>query len=64
MVLVQKAKAGHNVLQKDETEAGQAYKYTRVVKVDEGTGGKVRLADEEYKVLGESRFRMSTRPIP
>jgi hypothetical protein len=31
------------------------YKYS-------GTDGKVRSADIEYKVLGENKFRISTRP--
>jgi hypothetical protein len=30
-------KAGDVVLQKDETKAGQTYKYARVVKAHEGT---------------------------
>ncbi len=39
------------------------YKYSRVVKVNEGTDGIVRSADFEYKVPGENKFRISTRPI-
>jgi hypothetical protein len=37
------------VLRKDETAAGQMYKYARVTKVHIGTYGKVRAADIEYK---------------
>jgi hypothetical protein len=39
------------------------YKYSGVVKVNEGTDGKVRLADIQYEVPGENKFRISTRPI-
>jgi hypothetical protein len=56
-------KAGDIVLRKDETAAGQTYKYAKVVKVHAGTDGKVRAADIEYKLPGESVFRMTTRPI-
>jgi hypothetical protein len=49
-------KVGDIVLRKDETAAGQTYKYARVAKVHVGTNGKVRAADEEYKVPGETRF--------
>ncbi len=57
------AKIGDIVLRKDETAAGQTYKYARVTKVHVGTGGKVRAADIEYKIPGEVRFRSTTRPI-
>jgi hypothetical protein len=56
-------KKGDIVLRKDETAAGQTYKYAKVVKVHAGTDGKVRAADIEYKLPGESVFRMTTRPI-
>ncbi len=45
---------GDIVLRKDETAAGQTYKYAKVVKVHAGTDGKVRAADIEYKLPGES----------
>jgi hypothetical protein len=56
-------KMGDIVLRKDETAAGQTYKYAKVVKVHTSTDGKVRTADIEYKLPGESVFRMTTRPI-
>jgi hypothetical protein len=56
-------KVGDIVLRKDETAAGQTYKYAKVVKVHVSTDGKVRAADIEYKLPGESVFRMTTRPI-
>jgi hypothetical protein len=56
-------KVGDIVLRKDETAAGQTYKYAKVVKVHVSTDGKVRAADIEYKVPGESVFRTTTRPI-
>ncbi len=56
-------KVGDVVLRKGKTEAGQTYKYARLLKVHEGLNGKVRSADVEYQVPGESKFRGSTRPI-
>jgi hypothetical protein len=56
-------KMGDIVLRKDETAAGQTYKYAKVEKVHTSTDGKVRAADIEYKLPGESVFRMTTRPI-
>jgi hypothetical protein len=56
-------KTGDIVLRKDETAAGQTYKYAKVTKVHTSTDGKVRAADIEYKLPGESAFRMTTRPI-
>jgi hypothetical protein len=56
-------RTGDIVLRKDETAAGQTYKYAKVVKVHAGTDGKVRAADIEYKLPGESVFRITTRPI-
>jgi hypothetical protein len=56
-------KTGDIVLRKDETAAGQTYKYAKVVKVHAGTDGKVRAAEIEYKLPGESVFRLTTRPI-
>jgi hypothetical protein len=54
---------GDIVLRKDETAAGQTYKYAKVVKVHTSTDDKVRAADIEYKLPGESVFRTTTRPI-
>jgi hypothetical protein len=56
-------KVGDIVLRKDENAAGQTYKYARIVNVHRGTDRKVRAAYVDYKVPGESKFRMSTRPI-
>ncbi len=56
-------KVGDIVLRKDETAAGQTYKYAKVVKVHTSKDGKVRAADIEYKLPGESVFRTTTRPI-
>jgi hypothetical protein len=56
-------KEGDIVLRKDETAAGQTYKYAKVVKVHTSADGKVRAADIEYKLPGESTFRKTTRPI-
>ncbi len=53
---------GDIVLRKDETAAGQTYKYAKVIKVHISTDGKVRAADIEYKLPGESVFRTTTRP--
>jgi hypothetical protein len=54
---------GDIVLRKDETAAGQTYKYAKVVKVHTSVDGKVRAADIEYRLPGESVFRTTTRPI-
>ncbi len=51
------------MLRKDETAAGQTYKYAKVIKVHTSADGKVRAADIEYKLPGESGFRTTTRPI-
>ncbi len=51
------------VLRKDETAAGQTYKYAKVTKVHTSADGKVRAADIEYKLPGESVFRTTTMPI-
>jgi hypothetical protein len=56
-------KVGYVVLRKDETAAGQTYKYAKVIKVHTSADGKVRAADIEYKLPGESAFRTTTRPI-
>jgi hypothetical protein len=56
-------KVGDIVLRKDETAAGQTYKYAKVIKVHVNTDGRVRAADIKYKLPGESVFRMTTRPI-
>jgi hypothetical protein len=56
-------KVGDIVLGKDETAAGQTYKYARVTKVHISTDGRVRAADVEYKLPGEVGFRTTTRPI-
>jgi hypothetical protein len=54
---------GDIVLRKDETAASQTYKYIKVVRVHTSADGKVRAADIEYKLPGESVFRTTTRPI-
>ncbi len=51
------------VLWKDEMAAGQTYKYARLMKVHIGLDGKVLSAGTEYKLLGESKFRTTTRQI-
>jgi hypothetical protein len=56
-------KVGDVVLRRDETAAGQTYKYARVIRVHTSTDGKVRAADVEYRLPGESAFRTTTRPI-
>jgi hypothetical protein len=56
-------KVGDVVLRKDETAVGQTYKYAKVVRVHTSADGKVRAADIEYKLPGESVFRTTTRPI-
>jgi hypothetical protein len=56
-------KVGDVVLRKDETAAGQTYKYAKVIKVHTSADGKVRAADIEYKLPRESVFRTTTRPI-
>jgi hypothetical protein len=44
------AKIGDILFRKDETAAGQTYKYARVINVHVGEDRKVRAADMEYKV--------------
>jgi hypothetical protein len=56
-------RVGDIVLRKDETAAGQTYKYTRVIKVHVRTDGRVRSADIEYRLPGEMRYRTTMRPI-
>jgi hypothetical protein len=56
-------KVGDIVLRKDETAAGQTYKYAKVTKVHVSADGRVRAADIEYKLPGEGSFRTTTRPI-
>jgi hypothetical protein len=56
-------KVGDIVLRKDETAAGQTYKYAWVTKVHVSTDGRVRAADIEYRLPGEVGFRTTTRPI-
>jgi hypothetical protein len=55
-------RVGDVVPQQDATADGQSYD-ARVTKVHEGPDGKVQSADVEYKVQGESKFRMTTRLI-
>ncbi len=43
-------------MRKNETAAGQKYKYMRIVGVHVGSDGKVRSADVEYKIPGETKF--------
>jgi hypothetical protein len=56
-------KVGDIVLRKDETAAGQTYKYAKVTKVHVSTDGRVRAADIEYKLPGKSVYRTTKRPI-
>jgi hypothetical protein len=56
-------KLGDVVLRKDETAAGQTYKYAKVTKVHTSADGKGRAADIEYKLPGESVFRTTTKRI-
>jgi hypothetical protein len=65
VVQVQKGRQSRrkDELRKDETAAGQTYKYARVAKVHVGTDGKVRASDVEYKVPGEAQFHVTTRPV-
>jgi hypothetical protein len=56
-------KVGDIVLRKDETAAGQTYKYARVIKVHVSTDGLVRSVDIEYRLPGEMTFRTTTRPV-
>jgi hypothetical protein len=51
------------VLRKDETAAGQTYKYARIVKVRTDTDSKVWSVDVQFTIPGESKFRVSTRLI-
>jgi hypothetical protein len=53
-------RVGDIVLRKDETVAGQTYKYARVTKVHVSSDGRVRAADVEYKLPGESVYRTTT----
>jgi hypothetical protein len=43
-------------LRKDETAAGQTYKYARIVGMHTGSDGKDRSADVEYKIPGEKQI--------
>jgi hypothetical protein len=56
------AKVG-DVIRNDETAAGQTYKYARIIGIHVGSDGRVRSVDVEYKVPGESKFCITTRPI-
>jgi hypothetical protein len=56
-------RVGDIVLRKDETAAGQTCKHARVVKVHVGMDGRVRSADIEYRLPGETVYRTTTRPI-
>jgi hypothetical protein len=55
------AKVGDVVLRKDETASGQTYKYAQIMGVHVRVNGKVRLADVEYKIPGETKFRVTMR---
>jgi hypothetical protein len=57
------ARVGDVVLRKDETADGKTYKYARIINVHVGPDGKIRSTDVEYKLPGESKLRVSTRPI-
>ncbi len=50
------------VLRRDETAAGQIHKFARFVEVYNYTGRMIQLADIEYKLAREERFRVTTRP--
>ncbi len=54
---------GDVVLRKDETASGQTYKYARIMGVHVRVNRKVRLADVDYKIPGETKFRVTTRLI-
>jgi hypothetical protein len=56
-------KVGDIMLRKDETGAGQTYKYARVSKVHVSSYGRIRAADVEYKLPGELVYRTTTGPI-
>jgi hypothetical protein len=56
-------RVGDIVLRKDETAAGQTYKYPRVSKVHVSTDGRIRSADIVYRLPGEAVYRTTTRPI-
>ncbi len=47
---------GDVILRKDETAAGQTYKYARIVGVHVGVDEKVRSAKVEYRIPGEAKF--------
>jgi hypothetical protein len=49
------------IVEAKKMDKGQ--KYARVIKVHVGTDGKVRSADIEYRLPGETRYRTTTRPI-
>ncbi len=51
------------MLRKDETAAGQTYKYAQIVAVHAGSDGKVWSADGDYKKAGENKFQVTTGPI-
>ncbi len=55
-------KVGDVILRKDETAAGQTYKYARIVGVHVRMDGKVRSAKVEYRIPGEAKFRGTTKP--
>ncbi len=54
---------GNVVLRREKTAPGQSHKYAYVIKVHKGTDGMVQSANVEYKLPGESKFRVTTRPI-
>jgi hypothetical protein len=56
-------RVGDIVLRKDETAAGQTYKHARVIKVNVGMDGRVRSADIEYRLPGETVYLTTMRPI-
>jgi hypothetical protein len=47
----------------ERRNSGQSNLQVKVVKVHTSADGKVRAADVEYKLPGESVFRVTTRPI-
>jgi hypothetical protein len=54
---------GDVVLSRDEAAAGQSHKYVQVLKVHTDTDGMICSANLEYKLPGENKFRVTTRPI-
>jgi hypothetical protein len=56
-------RVGKIMLWKDEMAAVQTYKYARLIKVHKSMEEIVCSADVKYKLPGEERFMMTTRPL-